>query len=429
MKTLFLLLYFAVTISPSHSALIDHHIRNKIEEFNIRPVKTLPINPNRPLIELGHQLFEEKKLSGNRTISCKTCHNPDTGTSDGLPLSQTENKKGILRRNAPALYNAGLASHNFMFWDGRIYYDPKTKIFTTPEELLNGENPKASEITSVLTSALAAQALFPLVSRNEMMGNAGENEIADAPDTMRAWDKIIERLKNENPTGVDTESYAALFSKAYPEISPDNINIGHVGEAIAAFEREEFQSTGSPFQKYLRGDNGAMTREQKEGFAVFMGRGHCIQCHTGGELGEKNMFASVASPQWGEAPLVLDKGRGEITGDEKRNFFFLVPSLLNINLTGPYMHNGAYQTLREVIDHYDYVSESLNNFVITPELQKKIPVKVAVAGSQVILDDIWLSSQSGLFPELKNRLRLNDQEKDYLEIFLKEALTDPKWDR
>lgn len=426
MKTKSLLIVaFAGVSYSAFSDELDHLLRNRIEFYNIRPIQVLPQNPNRAQVELGKFLFAEKNLSGNRRISCQTCHDPMTGTSDARPMSQTENNKGILRRNSPGLFNVGLSTHPFMFRDGRVHFDSSTKILTTPEEALNGASPKAYEIASVLTSALSAQALFPLVTSDEMMGLKGENEIADAEGRLEAWDKIIERIKKESPSGLSTESYAELFVKAYPETELTKINIGHVGEAIAAFEREEFQSTGSPFQKYLRGNDRGMTLAQKRGFAVFLGRGHCINCHQGGELGKGDLFASVGTPQWGAAPLVLDKGRAEPTGDAKRNFFFKVPSLLNIKLTAPYMHNGAFQTIREVIEHYNHVSESLNDFSVTAQRQSKIPVKVGVAKHPLILDDIWLASQSGLFPELKNRLRLTDREKDYLETFLTEALTDP----
>ena len=416
-------------VNSSSADELDHLLRNRIEFYNLKPIPKLPANPNRPLVELGEMLFSEKLISGNRRMSCKTCHDPATSTTDGLPLSQSEDGKNILARNAPGLFNVGLSTRHFMFWDGRVKLDPKTKILTTPEEALNGPDPKAPEIVAQLKSALAAQAIFPMVSHNEMMGEKGENEIADAENNLEAWDRIIERLKKENPTIDPTKNYVKLFLKAYPETSEEKINIGHAGEAIAAFQREEFQSNDSPFQRYLRGDNHAMTLSQKRGFAVFMGRGNCIDCHQGSELGRGDLFASIAIPQWGAAPFVLDKGQGDVLKDIKRNFFYRVPSLVNVKLTAPYMHNGAYRTLSEVIEHYDNVSGTLVGFKISKERQDEIPVKVSVANQQPILDDIWLSSQSGLFPELRNKLRLLDREKRYLEIFLKEALADPKWNR
>lgn len=408
---------------------LDYLLRNRIKFYNLRPLKKNPLHNNRPQVELGKKLFGDKSLSGNGRMSCQTCHNPETGTTDRLPLSQTENGKGVLVRNSVSLFNVGLENRHHMFWDGRVHYNPFTKVFSTPEEALNGANPKAIEITSVLKSALAAQALFPMVNSAEMKGLPGENEVADAENNLEAWDRIIERLKRETSPEERSHNYVKLFLQAYPNTTIEKINIGHVAEAIAAFQREEFQSIDSPFQRYLLGDNKAMTVAQKRGFAVFLGRGKCIECHQGSEFGSGDLFASVAVPQWGAVPFTLDKGQGEALKDPKRNFFYRVPSLINVKLTAPYMHNGAFETLSEVIEHYNNVSGTLNSFKISASRRAKIPVKVSVLNHPLVLDDIWLSSQSGLFPELKNRLRLLDREKRFLEVFLSEALTDPRWDR
>ncbi|MDD4972748.1 MAG: cytochrome c peroxidase [Bacteriovorax sp.] len=420
--------FWQAAYSEDKSA-VDYILRKRLEFYNIRPLKNLPLNTNRPQVELGKRLFSEKKMSGNRRIACLTCHNPKTGTGDAFPMSQTENGKGILKRNSPALFNIGMSDKSFMFWDGRVHYDFKNKTFTTPEMALNGVNPKAKEITSALTSALSAQAIFPLVTHNEMLGEKGENEIADAKDNLQAWDRIVVRLKQDMSQNSQSKSYSQLFMQAYPNTPIEKINIGHVAESIAAFEREEFQSTGSPFQRYLKGDNQAMSHDQKQGLFVFLGNGRCINCHQGSELGNNNLFASVGAPQWGEAPLILDKGRGDVVNESKRNFFFRVPSLLNVSLTAPYMHNGAFQTLRAVINHYDHISDSLNNFEVSNERRNTLPVKVAIEKGPLQLDNIWLSSQSGLTPKLKNRLLLTPIDKDKLEIFLKEALTDSKWSK
>lgn len=421
MKPVIFFVFLILLNSIAFADELDRLLRDRIKFHNLRPIQQLPPNPNEALVELGKLLFSEKNMSGNRRMSCITCHNPNSSTTDGHPMSQTENGLGILTRNSPSLFNVGLPSRHNMFWDGRVSYDPIKKVFTTPEPALNGEFPERSDITNVMSSALASQSLFPLVNSIEMKGVEGENEIANAKTDLEAWDKIIDRLKENN--------YTPLFLKAYPELTEDKINIGHVGEALAAFERENFQAHDSPFQRYLKGDNRAMSVNQKRGFAVFLGRGRCINCHTSGELGKGDLFASVATPQWGAAPFSLDKGQGDILKDPKRNFFFKVPSLVNIKLTGPYMHNGAFETLRKVIDHYDHISETLNKFKISSERQQKIPVKVVVSNHPLVLDDIWLSSQSGLIPELKNKLRLIEREKRLLETFLREALTDPRWDK
>lgn len=419
MKLFFLSLLFcsSALYSSEKSLVLDSLIRPRLKMLHmdgLQPIKS----DNFIRYELGKKLFSDKLLSGNKRISCQTCHNPNTGTSDQMPMSQTENGQGILRRNAPHLFNSGLGMKKHMFWDGRVEYDFTKKIFNTPEPSLNGPAPKAPEITTAMTSALAAQALFPMVTSIEMMGLKGENDIADSKTNLEAWEKIVKRVKAK-------DEYRQMLQKAFPQWPVEKITIGHLAEAIATFEKMEFQSTGSPFQKYLRGDNDAMSNQQKRGFVIFMNK--CLSCHSGNELGDNTLFASVAAPQWGAKPLSLDKGRGEITGKATQSFFFKTPSLMNVALTAPYMHNGSLQSLREVLNHYNHLNKSLDGFEADGNRRAKIPVEVEIEKRPGMLDEIWLSSQAGTNPKIQNRLFLTDLEKDYLEIFLKEALTDPKW--
>lgn len=413
------LLFFHPPAFSDEKHLIDKALRNRIKFYNIRPLPVVAKNENSALVELGRKLFSDTLLSGNQRVSCQTCHTVEGATSDALPMSKSEDGKGILRRNTPALFNSGLPNRTNMFLDGRVHFDPKTKIFKTPEESLNGQGPKAGHITAVMSSSLAAQALFPLVAHDEMLGRKGENEIADAKNNLEAWERIVLRLNKSQ--------YAKLFQKAYPTTLNEKINIGHVGEAIAAFEKDEFQAMNTPFQRYLRGDNDAMSHDQKRGFFIFMGSGKCINCHRGGDLGDNSLFASVGSPQWSATPFKRDIGRAEVSQNPLQHFFFRVPSLINVALTAPYMHNGSFETLKEVIKHYNHVSGSLNDFDLSNERRSKIPVDVSIEKNPAFLDDIWLSSQTAITPELKNRLLLTGVEQRYLEIFLREALTDPQW--
>ena len=414
MNTILILLVLS-TNSFAESG-IDQFLRSKIDFFQIRPMLRLEKNQNASQIELGKRLFMETELSGNRNISCLSCHNPVNGTSDGRPLSQTQDQNGILRRNSPALFNLG--RHSFMFLDGRVHFDNMTKIFSTPEKNL------PIEVSRVMTSALAAQALFPLISDLEMKGNKGENEIADANSNPEAWMKLVTRLKNQTSENPRFKTYSQLFLEAYPDTNLEKINIGHVVEAIAAFEKEQFQSNGSPFNKYLSGDITAMSLKQKRGFAIFIDRGMCIACHQGSELGNNSFFTSVGVPQWGMAPVVPDIGRGEIKNEAFKKYFFRTPSLLNIGLTAPYMHNGAFQTIREVINHYSNPHSSLINFELTTATRKRMPVEVSVEKNPVIIDEIWNSIQA---PFLKRGLNFSEDEKNDLEAFLSEALTDPNF--
>jgi cytochrome c peroxidase len=419
----FLILFASAEIAfadAEKNVVLDPLIRTRLKMLGMHGLEKLPANANRFQFELGKKLFGERLLSGNKRISCQSCHNPEKGTSDGFPMSQTENGKGILRRNAPHLFNAGMGQKKNMFWDGRVQYDFAKKIFTTPEPDLNGVKPKLSDISNAMKSALAAQALFPMVTSNEMRGAAGENEIADAKSNQEAWSLLTGRIKKQT-------EYQALIKKSYPEVNFEKINIGHLTEAIAVFEKEAFQSTEAPVQKYLRGENSALTNQQKRGFVIFMNK--CMSCHSGNEFGNNELFSSVSAPEWGQAPLHSDLGRAEISKNPEQNFFFKTPSLLNVSLTAPYMHNGAYQTLSEVIEHYNHLSKSLNGFEVDNDRRSKIPVDVEIQKNPNSLDDIWLSSQSAKNPKIENRLFLTDLEKKYLEVFLREALTDKTWVR
>lgn len=412
---------FWMSTSALHASSIDTYVRSRLEFFNITPYKALEIDQSdeaRAKFVLGRRLFMDTNLSGNRNISCLVCHHPMKGTSDGLALSQTEDGLGILKRNSSSLFNVGDKFNTFMFWDGRVQFHPENQSFTTPEPALNGVNPKAPQITAALSSALSAQALFPLVSHEEMRGKKGDNEIADAKNNLQVWDLIIKRIKTEG----SSQTYVKLFNRAFPK-NPD-FNIGHAAEAMSVFMREQFQSNTSPFHRYVAGDDSAMTDKQKRGLIVFIERGKCIACHQGSLLGLNSFFASVGVPSFGAKPFSPDIGRGEMPGETFRSFFFKTPSLINVALTAPYMHNGAFKTIREVIQHYNNIQASLNTFDLSDERRKEFPVEMEVRKSSGDINDIFTSIQAGF---LRSGLGFTKVEMDELEAFLSEALTDPRW--
>ncbi|MBP9682700.1 MAG: hypothetical protein KBD76_14955 [Bacteriovorax sp.] len=413
----FLLIIPSAFAHSNSNDSVDYELRKRLEFFGVKPFYIDDLDKSEEYlakIKLGKKLFIDKNLSGNRNISCSTCHDPKLGTSDAQPLSQSEDGLGILRRNSSSLYNIG--KNNFMFWDGRVFLNPATRIFTTPEDSLNGATPSAFKITQVLKSALSAQAIFPLLSQAEMRGRTGENEIADASTNLQAWERLVERITKEG----DSLLYKDLFQRAYG-VHEKEINIGHVGEAIGSFISKEFQSAGSPFHRYLNGENAAMSADQKKGLAIFIGKGKCISCHSSNLLGNDNFFASVGIPTYGSKPAMPDRGRGDVTKVEQRNFFFKTPSLINISLTAPYMHNGIFKSIREVIIHYNQIRSTLEHFELTPERKREFPVDVEIIRSPEVVDEIWKSIQA---PFLRKGLGLSLDEMNDLEVFLSEALTE-----
>jgi len=408
---------FAISGEASET---DIRLQRYIQQFNMRAMDEKISPSHSPKYNLGKILFETKLISGNKNISCLTCHDPAKGTSDGLALSQTHDGRGVLKRNSLSLFNTGLKNSVHMFWDGRVSFDPATKTFSTPEPRFNGANPSASAITKVMTSALAMQTIFPILSHEEMRGAAGENEVANETDNLKAWDLIVERLRN-NP------ELKNRFAEAFPEIAADvrgKMSIGHVGEALSHFIREEFYSDGSPFNRYLKGELNAMTDSQKEGMRIFVERGRCVACHDGGQLGDHTFYQSVGAPQFGAKPAALDKGRADVTGLQSDTMLFRVPTLLNLKLTAPYMHNGAYETIRDVINHYSEPRSFLEAFDINIDRSMTFPVEIEVKNSARDLKQIFQTIQT---PFLREGLHFSEEEKDYLEDFLSNALTDPKW--
>jgi len=318
----------------------------------LEPLPPLPISPANPLtpekVELGKKLFFDRRLSGDGTMACATCHNPETGYSDALPISlsypTTRNW-----RNASAIIN--LAYNSAFFWDGRA-------------------------------ANMEEQALFPIMSAFEMNQNLDylEEELKEVPE----------------------------YVTAFQDVFGGEITRERVGMALAAFQKTII-SKDAPLDKYLKGDKDALTPAQKKGYDIFTGKGHCMSCHNGPNLTD-NKFYNIGVPEnpsvvndprvsatrrftakvsgyAAYSTLTEDPGRYLVTKDRKDWKAFRTQSLREIALTGPYMHNGVFGSLKEVIEFFNKGGG---------EDQNKTP--------------------------LLKPLYLTDDEKQGLEVFLKEAL-------
>ncbi|MCO4795624.1 MAG: cytochrome-c peroxidase, partial [Bacteriovoracaceae bacterium] len=272
MKNLTLILAF-LFITPLFAQDLDIELRRLIKANDIKPLE-FKRDLTSPLYQLGEKLFSDNDLSGNKNISCQTCHHPEMGGSDNLPLPIGQGGEGlgrdrklgtgsIIPRNAPHLFNLGMIGLKTMFWDGRVTYDPATKIFTTPESGINGSNPAHPEYCEPLSSALSAQAMFPPLSHDEMRGQPGSNEVADAKTNFEAWALLTKRITSK-------KDYMDLFRQAMPKTPKDKINFAHIGEALGHFQANRFAVTQTPFDKYLAGDNSSMSDAAKRGASLFL---------------------------------------------------------------------------------------------------------------------------------------------------------------
>lgn len=279
------------------------------------PPPASPENPSTPgKVELGKILFFDRRLSGDGTMSCVSCHDPETGYGDGLPTSfgypTTANW-----RNAPGLLNA--AYKTTLFWDGRA-------------------------------SSLEEQALFPVMSAFEMNQNL---------------DYLEEELK-------EVPEYVEAFRKEFG----GDITRERIAMALAAFERT-LVSADTPLDRFLGGDAEALTPLQKKGYDLFTGKGGCVACHAGPNLSD-GKFHDLGIPDDPKAAadprvsatrrftakvagyadyraLAEDPGRFLVTKDARDWKAFATPPLREVGRTAPYMHNGVFRTLDAVIDFLD----------------------------------------------------------------------------
>jgi len=283
---------------------ITGHEAEHLSRFGV--LGEVPIPPDNPQnnakIELGKLLFFDKRLSADGTVSCASCHNSNFGFSDALSVSVgIRGQKG--RRSAPTIINAAYTdAAGPLFWDGRA-------------------------------ESLEEQALGPITNPIEM-GNTIENVVT---------------LINGR-TG-----YRALFFQAFAD---SVATAERIAKAIASFERTII-SRNARFDRYLAGDQSALTSQEKRGLDIFMGEGHCINCHNGPNLTD-NKFHNI-----GVEGGVVDLGRFEVTQHPSDLYRFRTPTLRNIEKTAPYFHNGSAKTLEEAVRFYHNTGRL--SWVLSPE--------------------------------------------------------------
>lgn len=268
-------------------------------------------------VTLGRMLFYDPVLSANNELSCASCHQQDKAFSDGEALTSIGVSGKRLKRHAPALIN--LAWMNGLFWDGG-----------------------AKDIESL--------AFGPLTHPDEMGQNLKE---------------LVLELQSQ-------EKYRKQFRLAF---GTDTITSARVAQALAQFQRTLI-SANSRYDKYVRGENGGHLAEQElQGMALF--KQHCASCHATDFFTDNSYHNNGLDSIYSEDFEALAFGRGRISRQQQDIGKYKTPTLRNIQLTAPYMHDGRFATLEEVLDHYRTgVTWSAS---LAPELQQNgdlgIPIK------------------------------------------------------
>ncbi|MEO7457103.1 MAG: cytochrome-c peroxidase [Gemmatimonadaceae bacterium] len=381
-----------------------------------RGITSLPTPPRvRPqLVRLGQALTFDPILSGNRDISCATCHFPTLGTGDGKSLSIGQGGSNVgparshpqgvfIARNAPPLFNLGAMKH--LFWDGRVADNGAGGVSTPAGALVTPAMQHVFEF-----GPISALGMFPVTNRAEMRAGTG-NELADIPDAdMQAiWTGLMKRL------GAIPE-YRAMFENSYPGTKFEDMTFAHASNAIAGFIVDSYSLANSPWDQFLAGRDDALTPKQLEGAKTFLTL-KCSICHSTATLSD-DQFHNVAIAQIGPGQgngvsLRDDFGRMNVSGDPNDIYKFRTTPLRNVAVTGPYGHDGSIVSLRRFVEHYsesDLKLTDFNPFEIEPALRNTLLVNAApvIAGRDPIIVGVVLTDD------------LVDKLMDYMG-----ALTDP----
>ncbi|REL29837.1 tryptophan tryptophylquinone biosynthesis enzyme MauG [Thalassotalea euphylliae] len=273
----------SISITLSGSLLANPLLK---EQFK-RP-DTIPFPADNPYsvqkAALGKMLFFDPRLSNNRNMTCATCHNPSFGWEDATARSVGD-QNTQLDRHSPSIINAAWGDR--YFWDGRA---------ASLEEQAKGPIESAVEMNLPLPEAVARLSQVP--------------------------------------------QYRTWFGRVF---GSEGITADTIAKAIATFERT-IVSGEAPFDRWVNGDESAISPAAKRGFDLFVGKAKCVDCHSGWNFTDMQ-FHDIGLPG-------NDLGRGQLTGNAQENFAFKTPSLRNIGQRAPYMHDGRFENLTGVIGHY-----------------------------------------------------------------------------
>ena len=351
------------------------------------------------LVQLGRALAFDKILSGNRDISCMTCHLPGLGVGDQRSLSIGQGASGLgadrvhpdgafIPRNAPPAFN--LHAMEPLFWDGRVFRDPAGVMHTPAGVRLTEAMQRTFEF-----GTLSALPLFPVLSRSEMRADDG-NELAAIPDADEPaiWAALMQRLGA-------IPRYRRMFERAYPGQRFDDMTFAHASNAIAGFLTDQLAFNNTPWDRFLAGDDRALTPVQLAGAKNFMSA-RCSLCHNGPAFTD-NRFHNVAlaqlGPGTGDGPEGRDDfGRMKVTGDPADRYAFRTTPLRNVELTGPWGHDGAFTDLRAFIDHYSESDLKLQQYdanQLEPALRGTVLATFAeiLATRDTLLDGVVFTPQ------------------------------------
>ena len=399
-----------------------------------------------PLTQLGMKLFYTKSLSGGQDAACVTCHHPMLAGGDAIPMSigAGSHQPDLLGpgrhhpdgpqipRNSPSTFNAAMWDQ-VMFWDGRVESRGKTPGksgndgygIRTPDSMMLGYPDH-----SVSTTLAEAQARFPITSQEEMRGfdfgadyGVGARKLQDRTRELLA--AIIGNY-GDGEGVLESNYWLAEFQTAFnsTEDAETLITYENIAKAIAAYENSQV-FVDTPWKAYIEGENNAISQSAKQGALLFWGKAQCDDCHSGDYFTDEQFYV-LAVPQIGvgkDSGISGDDdfGRYLETGEPADKYAFRTSTLLNVEVTGPYGHDGAYATLEGIVRHHLNPAKAIENYDYS-QLDPSIRTVNAEQYTQQALAQLQELRAKDILTV--QDIDLTDEEVDNLVDFLL-TLTDP----
>jgi len=397
------------------------------------------------LPQLGMKLFFSKALSGTGDSACVSCHHPVLGGGDAIPMSigigavdpdllgpgRSHPEGPRIPRNAPTTFNSGIWDQ-VMFWDGRVESRGKTAAMNgddgfgirTPDTAYGYPDPQAG------ANLTEAQSRFPVTSEEEMrgfdFGTEAGNTLEVRDDRTRI---LLAQIIGDYGDGrgvLPTNNWLIEFQKAFDstQSAEELITFGNIVKAIGEYERSQV-FVDSLWKAYVQSDDDAISAAAKRGALLFFGAGNCASCHSSDFFTDEG-FHVLAIPQIGVGKASGrygddDFGRYLETQNPEDKYAFRTPSLLNVEMTGPYGHDGAYDTLEGIVRHHLNPEQAIQNYDFS-DLNPSIRVVNAEPYTHNALAQLKDNRVNGI--KTVADAYFSDEQVDDLIAFL-QALTDP----
>ena len=332
----------------AHADVYEEVLRNAAHEHGITTAlpEVPPVSP--AIVEIGRRLFEDKRLSLNSNMSCKTCHLDRFGSADGLPNAIGVGGEGegperaasdgvIVPRNTLPLWGRGSIGFDVLFWDGKVEKRDDRVISQFGE-------------FAPSTDPLVVAAHLPFVEIREMVIDTEAVSTQYEAETVDAANAIYEILAGR----VRADPwYREQLAHAY-SISGDQIGFLQVAQSVAGFIRTQFTLRPTRFHEFLAGQE-TLSNDETRGGLLFFGKGRCATCHSGPLLSDLDFHVlPTIQAGFGKNGFGVDYGRFNVTHDPDDLYAFRTPPLIQVSETGPYGHSGSYATLEDmVVAHFD----------------------------------------------------------------------------